>query len=587
MGSEYDYLSHALQRQKLVVIVQKISFSEFAMRRRIEYVSDNADILGMNVNAMKNGFRLPVDYIHPDDREDFENALRMSIESGADFNYYCRIVGDDGKLYNVDIAVSLISTFENEAVVEFIYRKASDKTPDIEQKEETEALIEEQVERQVSKEDKNKVINVLKDNNLAEFFQNISCAFDLYSSIVDDRGRILIRPVGPEGYLGDFYDLFERPQYKGLFEEIKKHIREKNSPYITEMTSFNPDSRISAAPIYVEGEHVATWLLCAYDKAQAEQLEKIYEKQWSIADNVSTYMEKINTSVQKAEKLKKLEADIENKILQKEIISDAIMGISEGVTGVSGLFRAVGEAMDLDFIVMYGLMSDKTDMFEYKKGWFKAKRDREIMDVTWTTGRYADEREAIINSGTLLIDHNNMTNRIRVGVFRGKVRAVMIYPVIIENAIVAYVCFCESTKERIWTENEIGFAKDVTGVVNRMIRFTDAEETSDNANKDLLDIFNYFKSGIFVKDDESGKVLFSNRILNKMLGYDFVGKDSSILIAPSTGIAGINDNYSRDKVTNWRKYIDVLVEIVDVTEIRVKWLRGEPATVYIIRPVHN
>ena len=80
-----------------------------------------------------------------------------------------------------------------------------------------------------------------------------------------------------------------------------------------------------------------------------------------------------------------------------------------------------------------------------------------------------------------------MTNRIRVGVFRGKVRAVMIYPVIIENAIVAYVCFCESTKERIWTENEIGFAKDVTGVVNRMIRFTDAEETSDNANKDLLE----------------------------------------------------------------------------------------------------
>ena len=62
MNSEYGYISHALNKEKLVVIVQKISFSGFSIRRKIEFVSDNADLFGMNTSAMKNGLRLPVDY---------------------------------------------------------------------------------------------------------------------------------------------------------------------------------------------------------------------------------------------------------------------------------------------------------------------------------------------------------------------------------------------------------------------------------------------------------------------------------------------------------------------------------------------
>ncbi|SEG31722.1 PAS fold-containing protein [Eubacterium ruminantium] len=580
MGSEKEYLAHAINRQKLVVIVQKIVFSEYSMRRKIEYVSDNADIFGMSSAAMKNGLRLPVDYVHPDDRDDFAGALHMAMDTGADFNYVCRIVGDDGRLYKVDVAVSFISRMENEAVLEFVYRDASVRT-------ETLAVSDMEAVPDKASGDMAKVIDVLKENNLAEFFQNISCAFDLYSTIVDNKGRILVRPVGPEGYLGDFYDLFERPQYRKFFEDIKKRITENNKPYMTDMGQYSPDSRISAAPIYVEGEHVATWLLCAYDKKQAENLANVYEKQWNIADNVSTYMKKINISIQKAEKLKKLEEDIESKIREKEIISDAIMGLSEGVTGVSNLFRSVGEAMNLDYIVMFGLMSNTSDIFEYKKGWFREKRDREIMGVTWTRGRYGDEGNIIKEKGALIIDHNNMTNRIRVGIFLGKVRAVMIYPVIIDDVVVAYIAFCENTRERVWSQNEIGFAKDVSNVVTRILRFTDAEEASDNANKELIDIFNYFKDGIFVKEDETGKVLFSNRILNKMLGYDFTGKDSTLLISSSNRATDFSDNYNKGKVTNWRKYLDTLVKVVDITEVKVKWLSGEPVTVYIIKPVEN
>ena len=123
--------------------------------------------------------------------------------------------------------------------------------------------------------------------------------------------------------------------------------------------------------------------------------------------------------------------------------------------------------------------------------------------------------------------------------------------------------------------------------MGRILRYTNGEENADEANKTLLDIYNYLSVGIFIKDDQSGRVVFSNRTMNNMLGYDFTGGDSSVIIAHSGNAMGFGDNDDRNKVTNWRKYIESLVKIVDITEIRIKWLNGEPASVYIVRPVEE
>ena len=585
MNPELTYITRALTEQGTVVIVQSLTFSGQLLRRSIKYISDNVEVIGMNKTAIMSGFRLPVDYVHPEDREGFVNTIFAARDTGANFAYSLRIVGDNGQLYTVEIKVIFLSVGENETEVEYLIHNADKKDIYVES-------IDKEISKEVSEEKKDKgdtehVLQVLAENNLADFFQNISCAFNLYSSIVDNKGRILTRPVGPEGFLGDFYDLFERPHYRELFRRLKKRVQEEGEPFISDMGNGNPDNLISAAPIYVEDNHVATWLLCAYDKKQAEDLKVIFKKQWAIADNVSTYMIKINTSVQKAEKLKKLEEDIEKKIRQKEIISDAIMKLSDGMMGISSLFEAAGTEMKVDYIAMFGLTSPDSETYEYKRAWFSHGRNKTVIDSTWNTRRYAEEYDIIKKKGRLIIDHKNMTNRIRVGIFHGNVRAVMIFPVIIDGQDVAYIVFCENQEERTWTEDDIAFAKEVTDAASRIIRFATGEESVDQANKTLLDIYNYLSVGIFIKDDQSGKVIFSNRTMNNMLGYDFTGGDSRIIVSHSGNTMGFGDNEDRNRVTNWRKYIDSLVKIVDITEIRIKWLNSEPASVYIVRPVNE
>jgi hypothetical protein len=109
-------------------------------------------------------------------------------------------------------------------------------------------------------------------------------------------------------------------------------------------------------------------------------------------------------------------------------------------------------------------------------------------------------------------------------------------------------------------------------------------------NKVLLDTYNYVSEGIFIREKDTGKVLFSNNALNDMLGYDFVGKDSKLLIKD------LRDKYSymgseSHQITNndgevkWRSYIGALDSIMDLTEVNMKWLDGSNVSLVILRDV--
>ena len=109
MNTELEYLARALSEQETVVIVQTLSFAGQLLRRSIKYISDNADRYGMNKSAIMNGFRLPIDYLHPEDRDDFVSAILAAREEGTNYSYRARLVGDNGKLHTVDFRIIFLS----------------------------------------------------------------------------------------------------------------------------------------------------------------------------------------------------------------------------------------------------------------------------------------------------------------------------------------------------------------------------------------------------------------------------------------------------------------------------------------------
>ena len=60
-----------------------------------------------------------------------------------------------------------------------------------------------------------------------------------------------------------------------------------------------------------------------------------------------------------------------------------------------------------------------------------------------------------------------MTNQMRVEVFNGNARAVMVFPVYVMGEYNGRMIFIENSKERVWTEAEITFAKQITEIISR------------------------------------------------------------------------------------------------------------------------
>ena len=103
MKDETKFLLKALEKERCYIIVVDYLRDETLSHSKLEYITDNVELLGMNLKAIKDGFKLPKDYIHPDDREMFAEALKMATDKHMGFSYELKICGDNGTVRKVDI----------------------------------------------------------------------------------------------------------------------------------------------------------------------------------------------------------------------------------------------------------------------------------------------------------------------------------------------------------------------------------------------------------------------------------------------------------------------------------------------------
>ena len=134
---------------------------------------------------------------------------------------------------------------------------------------------------------------------MVELFGSFANAYGLYSTVVDQDGHALVDPVGPEAYLGYYYDMFERPETQEFFDSIKRSTMIQDEAVYMELEGDgNPDSRLSAVPIVVNGVYLATWILCAHDKSQSAMLRIASREQYHVGELISSFIQRAVVSEQ-------------------------------------------------------------------------------------------------------------------------------------------------------------------------------------------------------------------------------------------------------------------------------------------------
>ncbi|MCM1287824.1 MAG: PAS domain-containing protein [Clostridium sp.] len=582
MVLENIYLKKALAKVGCVVVVKTCRKQD--RKSKLEYISPNASTIGMNVELINKGLKLTEDYIHPEDREKVittvMEAAKAKVES---YVHEHRLVGDDGSLFYVSNDICITEETEESFKIEMYITPAQNKS-------EAGGSVPEAKPDDLEKIDYSSMgENKILESSIKMFAE----LAQLYSTFVNLEGKVVVSPVGPNTNLGDFYDLFEKPEYKEYYKMIEKSALSKEGPVIMDREE-GGQGKICAAPIYVNGEAIGLWILGSYTEEETERLKSIYKMQWSFAGMIADYMEKDMYSTVEAAKAKGAGVKLREELARQNIINEALSKASSNLTDsvdkvISEIIRDVGVNMDVEKVMLYLAVKGKPDKYVLNNYWDAGgdvpgrKSKGGILK-----GIHMVQNEFRNGQAHVMIDSTNMTAEYKLGLMHYGIRAIIALPIVMNDEIRGMLLFAECKSERVWTKEELRFSKSIGLVIQNMLDNAYGDDNVRNVNKHLIDIYNAFKVGIFVRDAHTGEVLFSNKAMDEMLGYDFKGRDSRELITDLhdrfDNISGMrNPFFTKNKEASWRCYIQKLDAIMDINEIKMEWLNGQPASFIVLR----
>ncbi len=594
MVLENKYLRKAIQKAGYVVIVKTCYKNE--RKSQLEYISPNASMIGMNVEFLNKGMKLTEDYIHPEDRAKVMKTVISALDTKvSDYSHEYRMVGDDGVMRVVanDISISEITdtTFKVEFYIKDITdTRQEDKNSSDSAKASPRAIRRKLREQSVSVEAKDEYIRDEKVRLMMETFPKLT---NLYSVFVDTEGKVVFPPIGPATNLGDFYDLFEKPAYKEYYKHIKQTLLEEDIPTIFDREE-GGIGKISAAPIKLNDELKGIWMIGSYTKEETDTLRRVYDSHWNIANMISEDLRMTLAIEVESTKSKGAGKKLLEELTRQSIVNDALEKINSKLIDnvdqvIEETLRNVGMNIGLDRAVLYTLEDSHNKNFVLRSFW-AAKGESPSQEIV----SYAPERIAALEDAMrhgddrYVVDLSNITEAEKMILMRSGCKALIAYPIYLGEKFYGALFFAESNGERVWTDDELRFTQSISLVIQNMLENAVGDDNIRNVNKHLIETYNNFHVAVFVRDAYSGEVLFSNKKMNEIMGRDFTGGDSRELITDLhdrfDSLNGMRKPFiTKEKVVNWRSYIQKLDSIMDITEVSIQWLQGEAASLIILR----
>ncbi len=594
MVLENKYLRKAIEKAGYIVVVKTCHLQE--RKSQLEYISPNASMIGMNIEMLNKGMKLTEDYIHPQDRDKVVNTILEAVSNNiGDYTHEYRMVGDDGKLYYVSNEISVSDITEEYFKVEFYIKNVTDVKAQENVTADTTKKIKKAIEnknRQELSKTYDKLEEFLSDDKVKLMMETFTKLTGLYSMFVDVEGRVLFSPTGPATNLGDFYDLFEKPAYKEYYKHIKQTVLENDAPTIMDREE-GGIGKISAAPIKLNNELKGIWMVGSYTKEETAKLREVYDSHWEIANMISEDLRMTIAIDIESTKSKGAGKKLLDELTRQSIVTDAMSKINSKLIDtvdqvIEETLRNVGINMGIDKAALY-TMNGNSKNFVLRSYWnASGEVPGEDLVSALPEKMYMVEKLITEGDGRYVADNSNQSESSKLLLMKYGVKAVVAHPIELGDKLYGILFLAESSAERIWTSDELRFTNNIAVVIQNMLENAVGDDNIRNVNKHLIETYNNFNVALFVRDAYSGEVLFSNKKMNEMMGYDFKGRDSRELITDLhdkfDNLDGVRKPFiTKERVANWRRYIQKLDNIMDITEISMEWLSGEPASLIILR----
>lgn len=582
--NENQYLRDAIEQSRSAVVVNHFQDE----KGTVKYVSANAGNLGIDVEDLRKGRKTFIDYIFPEDRKMMADILLHAQELSINNRYTnrCRLLGEDGVVRWVKFYLFVKILSETTYDVEMLIHDATEEKDYEQNLLENQKALEEKLDYVMNSHEQDaerQLEEYLTKEEMQDFMEAFAANNQLYAVIVNMSGKLLTKPVGPMMRLGEFYDVLEKPKYRDKLNEALSQIDGKKKYYIWEIEPGHFERQIAAIPLQTEeGNVVAACLICTLDEEAVARLHNTLESFQEMLEMVvkagfhNQYMELASRKSRLAER------EISEELEGQMILANAFahMG-NDANTTMEEIIRKVGKLLHFTAIAIF--CGDSTQESYINRATWGAQETfrQEFPEQSWRLAELCRKNETVSKGGYLIYGQGESSPSLDYFANHHKAKSIMIFGIVVNEEVYgSIIVVCR--EEREFTEREIAYCKSVVEIIQGILSRSQSHRHTRNLNKALLNAYNYVKECVFIKDYQSGKILFANEAMENLFGMDVTGMDSRSFLGTPAPI------YTREgpqvvENVKWQSYVQRLNKIMNIQELAIEWKNGEDARLVIMR----
>lgn len=583
-----DYLNHAISKMKSVVLIKNYRQGE----RSLKYVSPNAGMVGMNVDALNNGLKLTEDYIHPGDRERVIASIYQAMENGiTDFKQTYRMVTDEGKQIWVLNELTIHRKNEQGTQISFLLTDVTEQIM-MEQK-----LADIREELDVNLEQEEKLVRPILDISnpstrkfLYDMSEALNAKGDYYNLVLQEHGGMLIKPIGPMENIGLIYDVLERPSFREEFQNVTMRAKEQMITvqwvYQLEQLSLY----IAVSPIVVDEKVRAYWVVADFKENNVDKLVDLATTQVRFAEAIlkSIYLEEENkkmkhlrsisqSRLQKSKKGRELFGALFTEMLSESDVSLSEMcqkiGIYVNASQIA-IFVENKEHENAEKYFVWSCTNEESDFFE--------SMNRQMLQYR-KLNQLFEERKPVIIQG------EDLKMYIRDASKRNEVDSMLVCPMYMRDSRKGYIVFVRNEQIHRFREEDLEYANMITFMFTELIFGREYGQTKKISMENCFQTYQHLREAIFVKDHHTKKIIFANKTMKKLYGRNVVGLNASeILEDRFETYPFLESMQSMKKEENesrkWQSYVKTLDRVMNIEEIKLQEATGEYSVVILKKP---
>lgn len=579
---ENQYLRAAIEQSRNVVLVKRF----LNKKGTVKYVSSNALAIGMDVEDLRKGRKTFTDYVLPEDRQMMTDIL-MNARNIPVNNYMCkcRIRGEDGVIRWIKFCISVKIIDEYMYDVELLMQDVTEESSYEQNLLQNQKALEEKLDYVMNRQVQNPMQifeELQKRGEIQELLEAFAENNQLYAVIVSREGKSLTKPTGPMIRLGEFYDMLERPKYHSKLEEALETITKRKKFCILELENNYFEKQIGAIPLMVGEETVAACLICAFDEEAVSRLHNSIESLQKMVDLMvkaefdNQYLEIDSQKSRLAERT--MSEELEGQLILARAFANMR---NDADATMQEILEKTCDLLHLTSIAVYYGDSIQ-ESYSCVAKWIVPEAEyKEFPEESWRMAELCRKNEIIANGGYLIYGQDEEDSQMNYLVSKTKSHGMMIFGLVVNEEISGGIMFI-SQDRRIFREREIAYCQDVADIIQGILVRNRSTGHVLSLNKDLLNAYNFMSDCIFIKDIQTGKVLFANEAMENLFGMDVTGMDSRAFLSEPT------PTYTREGIQpigdiKWQSYIRQVNKIMNIQELGIRWQNGEEAKIIIMR----